>query len=418
MKRSAVVVVGFAALLLAVPAQAGTPEVTWTTPGPGQTLTAKDFTFQATVRTGSGTLVGNVDVTVASLQGHGEQSFSQSSGNQQQVTVTRAFSLAWNGAYQATVRAAGKTSVLDNDTAQRTYTNQFNVDAPPVAPTGVSASVNSKTRVATVSWAPNPEPDLVGYEVERESPSSGWTSFAVTDKTTVTDAATTEEGGTYRYHVRALRQSAQQGALNASEYSGTASVRVSEPPATTTTTSARSSGGGSGGSGGSGGGNGETSGGGSDPDGGTGSGGGTSAGSSGSRGFGSPALATTGKVDLDDFSALLEKSRGDAGGEAEDEGTFEGKLPFKGRSGGGDGDDDAADEALGESPASDSTGNLQAMGFLAGGLLATVLLMHVLWVRSEVNRAEALEALVPEPVVSETARPAGRRRRPPCPADR
>lgn len=397
----------------AAPAQAATPAVEWTTPGPNGALAANSFTFSAHVYQPNGTLVNDIVVEVAPGQ-QGGKTFTRPSGNQASVVVTEPITLPRNGSYQAIIRASGRSGVIDNDTSPRTFTNTFTVDAPPVAPGGVRATVNTKTRVVTVTWAANPEPDVVGYEVEQESPSGRWTTIAATDKTSVVDESTADAGGTYRYHVRAFRQSAQQGKLNPSAYSATASARVADPPATTTTTRATDGGSSTGGS------TSTEEGGSSGQAGGSDSGSGSGSGSEAGRGPGAvegrrSVLSTGDKVDLSDFSALVEQSRSQqpgGGSEEEDDGTFDEKLPFKARTGGEqEGDDVEGEEALGEEPASDAGGNLQAMGFLAGGLLATVLAMHVLWVRSEVHRAEALEALIPVDVV-EAPPAAGRRRRP------
>lgn len=425
MRRLSAFLIGSGLLLfVAAPARAATPDVTFTSPTPSQVVTTMDFTFQATARQHNGNLVGNIDVTIASTQGHGQNVFpSHATNNAEQATVTQNLTLIWNGAYETTLKVGGKRDILDNDTGQRTYTSAFTVDAPPATPATVTAAKDSKTRVVTVSWPANSEPDMVGYEVQKESPTGKWTAFAVTDRTTVTDESTATKGGTYRYQVRALRQSAQAGRLNPSPYSSPAVVTVPAPPAPSTTTTQPPTGG--------------------DPDdddggGGTtttetngGTGGGTEAGRGGggtsgsSRRSSGPGLSPTGKVDLSDFSALLAQQgkQAAAGGAApsEDDGTFEASLPFKSRTGtgagaGADDEGEGEGEALGEEPASDGNGNPQALGFLAGGLLATVLAMHVMWVRSEVHRAEALEILTPVAVVE--APPATRRRRRPSPAAR
>lgn len=397
-------------LVAAAPAQAVAPTVQWNTPAPNGVQPNSAFDFSATVRTSSGTLTRNITVTFTGPAGRTPPDIVRTPGSVNAYTVVQAVAFPWNGAYGVNLTASAKRDVLDNDTSDRTFPNSFTVDALPATPS-ITAATDTKTRFVTVSWSANTEPDMVGYEVQKESSTGTWTAFAVTDRTSIVDESTATKGGTYRYQVRALRQSAQPDKLNPSLYSSPAAATVAAPPTPPTSTTQPPGGGGSGGEEettpgtGSGGTGGST--------GGAGSGGAeTGRSGTGSRSSG-PALATSGKVDLSDYAALLAQQKAKAGGSgdagAEDDGTYEGTLPFKARAG-GEGDDGEGEAALGEEPASDS-GNRQALGFLAGGLLATVLAMHVLWVRSEVHRAEALEALVPVEVVD--APPAARRRRRP-----
>lgn len=404
-------------VLAAAPAHAATPSVQWNTPAANGVQPFNNFDFSATVRTSSGTLTRNITVTFTGPAGRTPPDIVRTPGNVNSFTVTQAVSFPWNGAYGVNLTASAKDGVLDSENGDRTFPNSFTVDAPPVAPSGVTATADGKTRVVTVSWPANTEPDMVGYEVQKQSSSGAWTTFAVTDRTAVTDESTANKGGTYRYQVRALRQSAQAGRLNPSLFSSPAAATVPAPPPQTTPTTqpptggdpdddddptTTETGGGAGGGVGSGG-----------TEAGRGSGG-TSGG--GGRSSAGPALASTGKVDLSDFAALLAQQRGQAAadgsaGEATDDGAYEDTLPFKARTGAGEAGEDEG-EALGEEPASGGNDNPQALGFLAGGLLATVLAMHVLWVRSEVHRAEALEALIPV----EVEVPARTRRRRPSPA--
>jgi hypothetical protein len=408
-------------VVAAGPVPAATATVQFTSPAPNQALTASAFELRIRVSTGSGTLRDKVFVDVTSPQGRPGASFEEPTHDRPAIDVVRTLTLGWNGPYQTRVRAAAKSGTFDDDTGHKTYTSSFTVDAPPAVPTGVTARADRQTRVVTVSWAANTEPDTVGYEVEKQSSSGRWASFAVTDATSVTDESTANAGGTYRYQVRALRQSAQPGQLNPSGYSAPAGTTVPAPPEqttpTTTTTTTLPDGSGSGEE--------ETTPGGDDDDGGSSGPSGSRGSSGGSRSFdgarsGGPLLGSGDKVNLSDFQALLKQAQVQAGAPApapEDEGTYDERLPFKARSeeGEADDDDDPGEEALGEAPATQRT-DTGALGFLAGGLLATVLAMHVLWVRSEVRRAEELEALIP--AVVDEAPPAGRRRRRPSPVAR
>ncbi|MDQ3757630.1 MAG: hypothetical protein M3394_07265, partial [Actinomycetota bacterium] len=290
----------------------------------------------------------------------------------------------------------------------------------------INTAVNAQREVA-VSWNANSEPDLAGYEVQRQLGSAAWEHVTVTGTTTtsVLDRSTSKAGGTYRYRVVAFRHSAEVGKLNPSQPSATKTASVPPPPVTTTTTTStttttvRQGDTDDDGNEDEGEGDGSRSGGSTDT--------GTRTGSSGARsgsGSGSGSTGTTlpssGKVDLSGFSSLLEQARQSGqsppprrGEQQEVDGGFDEKLPFAARSRGGSDDDGAGNEGDdlaigGEGLSDDGSGRLQSLGFLAGGLLATVLVMHLLWVRSEVRRVEVLEAIAPEPA----AEPRPRRRRP------
>lgn len=393
----------------AVPAHAGTPAFTFHAPDPaGHVFTTEGFTFDVTVAMteNNGNLIDDIVATFSSPERTPETGeLRHPTNNARSARMTQAVSFRWNGTYTANVTARGRSSFLDNDTSPRTAQRSFAVDANPKAPTGVKTAVDSKTRVVTISWAANTEPDLAGYVVEKQGSGGRWSELAATTKTSVTDPSTADTGGTHTYRVRALRRSASADRLNQSDATST-SAKVPAPPVTTTTAPAGGIDGGEDGE------DGETDGGETGRGEGTGTqtgstgGGTTTRGGSGSSGGSGPRLATSGKVSLSDFQALLadadRQGRGGlGGGPGEDDGTYDPTLPFGGRARGGDGeaqgddgngDDDGAVIELGE----ERTANEYSLALLAGGLLATVLAMIVLWVRSEVNRAEKLEPLTPE----------------------
>lgn len=409
-----------AQLVGALPAHAGTPTFTFHSPShDGFVFTTEGFSFDVTVEMSEGNLVGDVVATFTSPDGRPIETpeTRQATNNQRTARVTRPVSFRWNGNYTLNVSAGGRSSFLDNNTSPHTRQQAFAVDANPKPPTGVKTAVDSKTRFVTISWAANTEPDLAGYVVEKQGSGGRWNELAATTKTSVVDESSADAGGTHTYRVRALRRSATANRLNQSD-SSTTSAKVPAPPVTTTTAPAGGVDGGEGGEEDSEGetGRGEQGTGGTR----TGSTGGatTGAGSNGSSGSGSgPALGTAGKVDLSDFQALLAEAErngtqppGLAGEGAEDDGTYDPTLPFGGRNRGdaedgeGEGEDDegAAGQDLGE----ERTANEYSLALLAGGLLATVLAMIVLWVRSEVNRADKLEVVPPEdrPAVSAETR--------------
>lgn len=394
-----------ASVALALPAYAGTPSLSMRTPGAeGQTFVAEGFRFDATAEMASsdGRLEGNVTVSWGSAVANRPLpgSIERPSNNARTVVITQDVTFPYNGRYSVELRATGRNNFLDGDRTPATATRSFAIDANPLPPTGVTVKADSKTRFVTISWAENKEPDRAGYVVQKQGSGGRWSDVFVTEKTSVTDESTAKAGGTYSYRVRAVRHAATPNELNQSEPSSTQSATVAPPPVPPTTTATAGEGGGeserelsTGGD------NGQFDNGSST--GSTGSEGGTSSGSGSSNRSGPPSLATTGKVDLSDFKSLLAKSQTSGGGElasGEDEGTYDEKLPFgtRNRNGGDDEEGDDGDPAAVGADGDDGPADLRSLGFLAGGLLATVLAMHVLWVRSEVNRADKLEVVAPE----------------------
>ncbi|HEX2038868.1 MAG TPA: fibronectin type III domain-containing protein [Acidimicrobiales bacterium] len=400
----------------APPARAAEPVVEFATPTDEQRFTSANVALDATVRMpNGGTIRGDATVTWFSAENRPvPAATSHPTGNNStsfRVQVPQR-TFPWNGRYRVEVAATGRDGMLDQTDETGRGSADFVIDAAPAPPPAPTTAVNGERKVA-VSWPANNEPDMFGYEVQRQLGSAPWEQVTVTGRSTtsVVDSATTEAGGTYRYRVVALRSSADAGQLNPSLPSNPSTAKVPAPPVTTTTTAASSapaeeetSGGGnrSGTSTGSG------STGGRPGGGSTGSGGGTTSGPTPTT------LPTSGKVDLSGFASLLEQARQSGrspalAGEGE-EGSFEEALPFAGRPRRDSADGDAGgggDVAIVEDLSDDDGGRLQSLAFLAGGLLTTVLVMHLLWVRSEVRRADVLEAVAPTPP---PARPPRRRR--------
>lgn len=420
---AALVALGLAHLVGALPAHAGTPQIVFhSPPNPGHVFTTEGLTVDATVEMteSNGNLVGDIVTSFTSPDGRPIETPETrvATDNARSKRVTCATTFRWNGNYTAHVTARGRSSFLDNDTPERTQSRPFVIDANPKPPTGVQTAVDSKTRVVTVSWNANTEPDLAGYVVEKQGSGGRWSELAATTKTTYSDQSSAEAGGTHTYRVRALRRSAAANRLNQSDAT-TTSAKVPAPPVTTTTVPAGGVDGGEEGEENSEGetGRGEQGTGGNR----TGSTGGTNntttrSGSNSSSG--GPVLSTSGKVDLSDFQALLAEAERNGtppprlAGEGEDDGTYDPTLPFGGRNRGDAGDaekdeGEGGDEAaFGQELGEERSANSYSLALLAGGLLATVLAMVVLWIRSEVNRADKLDVLPPEdrPAVSPEAR--------------
>jgi hypothetical protein len=164
-----------------------------------------------------------------------------------------------NTHYTVRVRA------INNNNAEAVQEARVAVENGTSAPRGVSASFDSNS--VGIGWASNPEADITGYRVERDS-GSGWSSIGTTGSTSMSDSP---GPGNHSYRVIAIRSSVVNGGGTASGPSSPASVNVPAPPPSSSGGAAPGSGSGSGSGSGTGSGS-------------TGSGKGGSAGGSGSGG--------------------------------------------------------------------------------------------------------------------------------------
>lgn len=377
---------GLAALVVLVPAgpaMAAPPTISYLSPGSGQFLDDGSVTISARV-TINGTISDPVSLKVTSAR----PTITATTGaGASPHTVSFPVNLAYNGAYTATITAKGRPRSIIGLGPEETATAsvEFVVAAPPARPTGVKTAVDAAARSVTVTWEENAEPDLIRYEVKRARGTSNDFSVVARPKageTSITDATTAVAGGDYRYLVVAVRTGAPGGedlSSDPSAVSADAVAKVPDPPLPPTTVSA-------------------------------GAGAGAGSGTASPLPASSPgALATSGSVDLSGFNAVRNQARatGPRSLVLPDPG-FQSTLPFASPDGEGADDpevtgdtgdlgelaaDDLRYRELGDEAAGDD--RTRTMAFFAGGLLATVLLMHVLWVKSEVRRVP-LEALDPD----------------------
>jgi hypothetical protein len=289
-------------------------------------------------------------------------------------------SFSWNGPFLVTVTAQGTQS-------QESIRHQkFSLAVPPVAPSGVKASPDKQQKVA-VSWAKNPEPDIVLYEVRRAA--KGDRSFTTVAQTTSTLTTLTDDppSGDWRYVVIAIRRGAQETEGLSSDASGEAAVTLTSP---TTTAAAQQPG--------AGGATATTA-----ASGGQSAGGAPAAGPAGAAGAPS-ANNRAGKVDLSGFAAMLDAQRQPPRRLEETDPGFAETLPFKQQDEPALGSEDAQQE-LGTNRPNQGVGqriidNLaerrRSMSFVAFGSLLFVVSMMGLWLRGEVSRADELDALDPD----------------------
>lgn len=399
LRRRALVVGGLvllaAAVLPAAPAAADPATVRVTSPAADQKLTDPDLVVTGQVSPASH-ISGGVALTLA-LAGRTVFQDTGTPGRSGEVSFPiPPEKLASNGSYDITLKApwehAGLIGIAaTSGTAADSIS--FLLAVPPARPAGVKTAVDAASRAVTVSWAKNPEPDLIRYEVKRAKGAS--TDFPVVGTvkagtTSFLDTTTAEAGGDYRYVLVAVREGAPGGSdlsSDPSALSADSTAKVPDPPPPPTTAAPAGTGTGAAGAAGAG------------------------TGTASSVPANSPgALATSGSVDLSGFNTVRNQTRSvtprtvplpDPG--------FQSTLPFAPVDRGegtltdesGDPGELAADSPQYRELGDDTSANDRArtMAFFAAGLLATVLLMHVLWVKSEVKRVplEALDPLGPSP---------------------
>jgi hypothetical protein len=384
----------------AAPASAAAPSVRITSPAAGAVVgdSTPNINGDATMNEGE---IVEITASISSAEGRPVPAAHRVGGDgRSSVSFAWTPSLPWNGTYTITMRATGQDRPVETngrETAETTRT--FQVEAPPATPREVKVRTDPDSRDVDVTWRANVEPDLIGYQIQRSFDGGEWLVAGEAEENNFRDMSTSQKGGTYRYRVVAVRNGASRDSGVASAPSEPASTTVPKPPSNTSS-----------GSGGSGGGSSEPgapdegpSGDGSQTGGASpGSGGGrTSSGSSGSSSGSSspsgPIVSRSGRVDLSGFGSLLDQTRApDAVPTPEPDPGFVEELPFQpGTVVEPDGTQELAVPEGGFTDAGSDQAEL--LRFFAAGLLVTVILMHVLWLRGEVER-------VPIEVISTDAR--------------
>jgi len=385
----------------AQPALAQAPVVTVTTPAEGATLAAP-ARVAGTMEMRNGGTVTRASVALASLDGHTSEgathNYERGGGANSPIFTSSAidavqfgFTVAprYNGVYTVSANATGRdpTPEINGDESASTV-RRLNIEFPPVAPSGVSATLDAATRRVTVTWAANPEPDIVGYQVQRAYGTGSYreigTVGALAKPSFVDDLSDTEKypAGQYRYRTIAIRRArtcanpSTDAACSRGITSGASAFDSVTVRSTTTTTtpsgSARTT----------------TTVSGSDPAGGGSSGGGGTA-SSGGTFSGAPG----GKVDLYDFGKLGGQGSSRFVPNKEDEGTF-GELEYGERAPSEDAESDPGVIEIGGRTMGPLKTSDDWVKFLGAGSLATALLVHVLWFKGQVDNFP-LEAVAP-----------------------
>ena len=261
--------------------------------------------------------------------------------------------LPYNDTYTVFGQALGRR--FGNQFAGSPSTRQFRTEIPPVRPSGLKIVTDQASRTVTLTWTKNPEPDVVGYIVDRAAPERDFEEVGSPVDPTFSDKlANDAPAGSYRYHVVAVRRKSQDPTAGGIESPAPAEGRVTvaaaptQPPPGSTTTRPTA----------------------------------TTARSNRSR--------TPNRVDLRRFTGPTSTLPDDGSREPE-EGAF-GDLEFGERQ---DGRTDMTITELGEPVTEDGDDRPTSLLFFAGGLLAFVVLLHLRWIKKEVDRVP-LEELPPQ----------------------
>lgn len=365
-------------------ARADQPSCSFSAPGQSDVLSTSSVTVEGVCSMNNGgTLVGDIRLSLDGPSGYKET--SQPAGNAGSAGFSWTVDLDHNGTYQVAVQASGRDSSRDDDIESGSKPLSFSVEVIPSPPKGLKATVDDSTRVVSLTWTNNPEPDLTGYKVFRTVGNGNFQSVATVTTASWTDTSTSNAGGEYRYRVVAVREGSRAGTSVSSDPSGSVEASVPDPPTPTTAPT----GGGDGGGGGGGGGTTDS----------TAPGGGTSVpGSTPGGGGGTAASPNRPGVDLSNFASLLNRARQAPASSArplELDGGFDDTLPFQPPTtievepGGEVAIDSLADSDI---PVV-GTDTRSSLRIFALGLLVTVLFMHVMFIKGQVAAADRLEAL-------------------------
>ncbi len=381
-------VVGLLFALWAVPAQAAAPSVRIAAPAAGAVVADSTPNITGDAQMSDGVIV-EVTASLSSDSGRPVPPAHRVGGDgRSSVAFAWTPSLPWNGTYTVTLRATGEDRPFEtNGQESAEATRSFAVEAPPAKPRELTVRTDPDSRDVDVAWRKNTEPDILGYQVQRSFDGGEWLVAGETEEPFYRDMSTSQRGGSYRYRVVAIRSGASRDAGVASAPSEPATTTVPKPPA-----SEAPSGGSGGGSGSGSGstdegpsGDGSQTGGASPGSGGSGSGSSGSSGGSGSSPSG-PTISRSGRIDLSGFGSLLDQTRAPEATEIpEFDPGFSESLPFESQT---IREIDGSQElAVPEGGFSDAGSNqAELLKFFAAGLLVTVILMHVLWLRGEVER--------------------------------
>lgn len=217
MKRVGAVVV-LATLALACASAAAGPAITASVaaPGDGDVLSGT-VEVQGAAHAAAG--VRRIEISidsfgVASKQLEGLQQDASTGYSWDTNQGSDASSILPNGEHKITVHAVAVGGAEDSASID------VQTDNPPVAPGGLEVAGTGGAMKLT--WSPNPEPDVLGYAIERDSGSG----FVGVGETTGTEFSENLVAGTYAYRVIARRSSPNSADGIASSPSEAVSIAV------------------------------------------------------------------------------------------------------------------------------------------------------------------------------------------------
>lgn len=193
------------------------------TPAPGQVLTVSNPTIHAFVSSVRGqkllvTVTGAANVT------------KEVTATSMCQEVNEVVSLANNGSYQVAITTDVPVPISSEQECQggAAAPREFFVAAPPSPPSGVKAAMDP-ARAVDVSFAKNPEPDIVSYRVQRSVGAGAFQQVGEMPGTSFKDGPV-PPGGPLRYQVLAVRKgkTPQETVVSAPS----AAVIVGEPAST------------------------------------------------------------------------------------------------------------------------------------------------------------------------------------------
>lgn len=353
----------------------GTITITWTPVEPGDTINPGSakvaWVAQANAPTNAPAPADTGPVTLQPPCSQGAAGVLTCTYDWPSDMVNQGYLL--NGTYSVSATATECTLLVDcSKTSTAALPASIGVANPASAPTNVTAVIipGTNPQAVQISWAPNPEPDVVGYQV-----------FAGTGTTPVCEAATSAsnpntysctavppKNGQYSYHVVAYRYGATYSTKVADQVGSPASattktVAITSDIGTVTTTTL------------------------------------AGAGSILGPTFSakpSARKATVGGSGVSGLSASPHGAVSPSGTTSTtDGGGFNATLPYGSvpQSAPPTTSDPAA-IAVAKPHKASSVGTIAAIG---AGLLIAVIAVHGLWLRSEVRRAGTLEPLEPDP---------------------
>lgn len=365
----------------AQPVSAAAPSIRINTPAERETLGDSTPNVSGDVQMPDGRIL-EVTASISSADGHPVPAAHRIAGDgRTSVAFSWTPSLPYNGSYLLNVRASGEDEPVDTNGKETSEANRaFAIEASPSIPKEVAVRADPDSREVDVTWKKNPEPDMIGYQVQRSKDEGEWSVAGETPENFFRDTESASDGGLYTYRVVAIRRGA------------TADSGVASPPSQEKATTVPNPPGGSNDSPGDQPGEPDT---GPSGDGSPGSGtsGGSSGSGSGSGGPRSPTISRAGRVELSGFGSLLDQTRApEVQPLPEPDAGFSEDLPFQPRT-------ILEQEEIGQMPVPEggfqdpSSNQADMLRFFAAGLLVTVILMHVLWLRGEVEKVP-LEAVV------------------------